>query len=180
MPDPDTILHLGDLLETETLLAIAGFAVMVILVQLHFKGSILVGIVLITGLSWAVGESPVPSSWIGLPSLTGTLFAFDFKAIADEWRIVLEATVSFTLVCIFDTAGVQFALGTSAGLSREDGSLPGSKSAFLASGVASLVGACIGTSPVIIHNETAAGIIDGMACSRSLSRALPLSLSLGG
>jgi adenine/guanine/hypoxanthine permease len=160
--DPETIIHLGDLLDPTTALAITGFAVMVTLVQLNFKGAVLVGIVLITGLSWAVGESPVPDRWIDLPTLQGTVFAFEWKTIGENWRVVLEATISFTLVCIFDTAGVQYALGTSAGLTDEDGALPGSLSAFLSSGIGTIVGACLGTSPVIIHNETAAGIIDGI------------------
>ena len=43
----------------------------------------------------------------------------------------------------------------------EQGTLPGTKAAFLGSSLATILGGLLGTSPTIIHNETCAGIADG-------------------
>ena len=48
-----------------------------------------------------------------------------------------------------------------AGLLDARGELPGSKAAFLGASIATAIGSLVGTSPVIIHNETCAGIAEG-------------------
>merc|ERR1719171_2189188 len=64
-------------------------------------------------------------------------------------------------VVVFDTAGVQHGIGQQAGLLDKSGRLPGAKYSYLASAVGTALGAVLGTSPVIIHNETAAGVQEG-------------------
>lgn len=48
-----------------------------------------------------------------------------------------------------------------AGLLDENGHLPGSKAAFLSAGVATVCASLFGSSPVIIHTESCAGIASG-------------------
>lgn len=84
----------------------------------------------------------------------------DWGLLCERWDDALPIFLALLFVCIFDTAGVQFGAGMQAGL-LVDGELPGAKAAFLGASVATMVGAVMGTSPVIIHNETCAGIAEG-------------------
>jgi adenine/guanine/hypoxanthine permease len=77
------------------------------------------------------------------------------------WQHTIPVTIVFLFVCLFDTAGVQMAAGSAAKLLDEEDRLPSSKAAFFSSGAATLLGSMLGTSPVIIHNETFAGIQEG-------------------
>merc|ERR1719443_1472422 len=71
------------------------------------------------------------------------------------------AAVGFLFVSIFDIAGVQFGIGMRAGLVGEDGLVPKADAAFTSAALGSLLGAITGTSPVIIANESTAGVVEG-------------------
>merc|ERR1719343_760338 len=71
------------------------------------------------------------------------------------------AVMCMLFIVLFDTAGVQFGIGQQAGLLDSRDRLPGAKFAYLGSAVGTGLGAFMGTSPVIIHNETAAGVQEG-------------------
>jgi AGZA family xanthine/uracil permease-like MFS transporter len=61
-------------------------------------------------------------------------------------------------VSVFDAAGVMFAAGQQAKLLDEHHVLPNATQGFFSAGLATSFGALFGTSPVIVVNETCAGI----------------------
>jgi xanthine/uracil/vitamin C permease (AzgA family) len=75
--------------------------------------------------------------------------------------VFVPAIFSFVLICIFDISGVMFGLATLAGIMRNDGEIPGSLWAFIASGVGTLVAACMGSTPIIVCVECASGVKEG-------------------
>jgi xanthine/uracil/vitamin C permease (AzgA family) len=84
-----------------------------------------------------------------------TWWQLDFAGYAAAWQHTVPITLVLLFVCLFDTAGVQFAAGAQAKLLDSSEQLPAgaSRAAFAASAVATSVGAALGTSSVIIHNE---------------------------
>jgi AGZA family xanthine/uracil permease-like MFS transporter len=88
-------------------------------------------------------------------------FGLDFQELLQDPSSFVTVVVSLLFVVIFDTGGVQHGIGQQAGLLDESGNLPGAKYSYFASAIASGLGAILGTSPVIIHNESAAGVQEG-------------------
>jgi len=115
----------------------------------------------VTAISWIARLEPLPENAVAVPTLGPTFCKLDFGGYFDNAGHTVPVTLVFLFVSIFDTAGVQFAAGTQAKLIKDDGKLPASKVAFFASAMASFLGSLLGTSPIIIHNETCAGIQDG-------------------
>lgn len=157
----NVLLGLGDLSRPDVWLALAGIILIVILLVLEVKAAMLLGIVFVTLVAWGTGLASAPDALWEMPSLANTFGQMDFRGYVKEIKHTLPVTLVFLFVSIFDTAGVQFAAGTQAGILDRNGKLPKSREAFFSAGLATCVGAIFGTSPVIIHNETCAGIQDG-------------------
>eukprot|EP00823_Brevimastigomonas_motovehiculus_P004098 TRINITY_DN261_c0_g2_i1.p1 TRINITY_DN261_c0_g2~~TRINITY_DN261_c0_g2_i1.p1 ORF type:complete len:528 (-),score=117.00 TRINITY_DN261_c0_g2_i1:300-1883(-) len=142
------------------ILSLSGVFLIAILLSLHVKAAMLLGIVLVTVVAWGTGMSPAPTGIVQWPHLGETFCKVDFRGYFDDFGRAFPITLVFLFVSIFDTAGVQYAAGAQAKLLEGD-QLPNSKAAFGSAAFATTCGALLGTSPVIIHNETCAGIQDG-------------------
>ena len=62
------------------------------------------------------------------------------------------------LICIFDISGVMFGLATLGGIIQDDGEIPGSPWAFVASAAGTVVAAWLGSTPIIVCVECASGV----------------------
>jgi len=120
-----------------------------------------VGVVFVTGVAWSTGLTPAPEAIVQIPELGSTLFALDFPGYFENWRHTVPCTLVFLFVVVFDAAGVMFAAGQKAGLLDEHHTLPDATSGFLSAGFSTIAGSLFGTSPIIVANETCAGIHDG-------------------
>jgi AGZA family xanthine/uracil permease-like MFS transporter len=158
------LLGLGDLSDPTIWVALIGIMIITILMVLEVRASMLIGILVTTFTMW-IGKfhegMDFPSEYIRLPDFSTTFFATDFGGFFSHWQDTIPVTLVFLFVSIFDTAGVQYAAGQQAGLLDENHRLPAANQAFFSAGFATSLGAFFGTSPVIIHNETCAGIHDG-------------------
>jgi xanthine/uracil/vitamin C permease (AzgA family) len=163
-------------------LTLCGLVLIGGLLKLRCKGALLLGVAGVTAAAWITGLEATPAHVFEAPSLNRTFFALDFDGFFKDFTHTMTVTLVMLFVAVFDTAGVQYAAGQQAGLLDEHDRLPGSKAAFFAAGAASAVGAALGTSPVIIHNETCAGINAGgrtglTSCVVGLCFLLALPLS---
>lgn len=156
-----TLLALGKLNDMSLWLSIFGLLVIATLLILDVKAAMLIGIITITVLSYLTGIQSIPAHYIQLPELSYTFIQYDFYGYWNNFATCFSITLVLLFVSVFDTAGVQFACGTAADLLDDNGHLPGSTAAFNSAAIATIVGSCLGTSPIIIHNETCAGIADG-------------------
>ncbi len=168
------LLAIGDVTDPHVLLALAGLIIICICLVLNIKASMLIGMAITTVIAWTTGLAASPVTWIEMPTLAGTWFQLDFAGFWMAAHQTIPITLVLLFVSVFDTAGVQFAAGSQADL-IVDGKLPGSTAAFSGAAVATMLGACIGSSPIIIHNETCAGI----QVSYCVQRALSFHISCG-
>eukprot|EP00405_Crypthecodinium_cohnii_P024408 CAMPEP_0206488648 /NCGR_PEP_ID=MMETSP0324_2-20121206/42582_1 /ASSEMBLY_ACC=CAM_ASM_000836 /TAXON_ID=2866 /ORGANISM="Crypthecodinium cohnii, Strain Seligo" /LENGTH=504 /DNA_ID=CAMNT_0053967801 /DNA_START=227 /DNA_END=1741 /DNA_ORIENTATION=- len=161
----DTLVTLGDLSlsNSHLYLAIAGFLLIsALLVVGEVRGALLLGIWAMAVTAWALGLTDPPKGILDYPS-----FGSSISVSFDAWNpndgnlpAMIAGTAVLLFVALFDLAGVQYGLMGMAGLLR-DGNVPRSSSIFSSAGLATIAGALFGTSPIIIANESSAGIVEG-------------------
>ena len=162
IPGKETLLTIGDMADPKIYLSIVGMMVICVLLVWKVKAATLIGLMLITVLSWMMNLSPMPTHLIEMPTLQRPFHLLDIQGYFDSLHDTLPVTLVMLFVSVFDTAGVQYMCGYEADLIDHDTeTLPGAKAAFASAGIATTIGAMLGTSPIIIHNETVAGIADG-------------------
>ncbi|MEM9841033.1 MAG: NCS2 family permease [Pseudomonadota bacterium] len=157
--NPATLVALGDLSATPTLLAILCFILIVVLEARDVPGGILLGMLTITVLGVLLGVSE-PSAIVSLPpSVAPTLFALDWTQVFEIGLVII--VISFLFVDLFDTAGTLVAVAHKAGLLDEKGHVVGLRKALLADSTATMVGAVVGTSSATSYVESIAGVKAG-------------------
>ena len=159
--DEHTLVALGDIYSVPVALSLATTFLIGVLVALRVQGAMLLGIGASSCASWALGLHALPTTFMEVPSVHSFWDQIQWVECAERWEETVPIALAILFVCIFDTSGVQFGAGMQAGLLDDKGQLPGTKAAFLGASFATTVGGVLGTSPVIIHNETCAGIAEG-------------------
>ncbi|MGK7869141.1 NCS2 family permease [Falsiroseomonas sp. E2-1-a20] len=157
--NPATLVGLGPLSATSTLLACAGFVLIAGLVARAVPGAIVLGIIatavagLPFGLTQFGGIASLP------PSLAPTFLQMD---IAGALGIGLVGIVfTFFLVDLLDNTGTLIATTHRAGLMNPDGTVPRLGRALMADSGGAMMGAALGTSTTVSYIESAAGIQAG-------------------
>jgi adenine/guanine/hypoxanthine permease len=154
-----TVVGLGDLGTSTTLLAIFGIIVTAAFLMRGLKGAIFYGIVVtaIAGLVTQVID--MPGAIIqSVPSLAPT-FGEAFANLPELLTVQLMIVV-FTMLFVdfFDTAGTLIAVTNQAGLLDEEGRLPRANKALVSDSVATMSGAMLGTSTTTSYIESSAGV----------------------
>ena len=147
----DVLLTLGDVEDVRVWLSLSGLMLIAILLCWRVKAAMLLGMIVLTLIGWMSGLEAPPSTVLQWPSM-----AFYWPDFAGYWLNLSQTapvTVMFLFVSIFDTAGVQLMAAGQADLLDENGHLPHKEStaAFVAAALASILGAVMGSSPIIIH-----------------------------
>lgn len=176
------------------LLALLGVFITAILHAKHFRGSILLGIL----ITWALGivcqlcgiyvptpdagyYSLIPTQFISadfskLGETFGQCFSVDFSQVRVLDFIVV--VFAFLFVDVFDTLGTLIGVATKADMLEEDGSLPNIKPALMADAIGTTVGAVMGTSTITTFVESASGVgVGGRTGLTSLVAGLLFLLS---
>jgi adenine/guanine/hypoxanthine permease len=157
---PATLVTLGDITATNTLLAIVGLLLMGSMLSRGWSGAILIGIIAVTAVVWIFGFGPRPEAVLMAPALpTETFLALDFEGLLTGKLIIV--IVAFLFVDFFDTAGSLIGIGRLGNFLDEEGRLPRANKAFTADAAGTTVGAMLGTSTVTTYIESATGIRDG-------------------
>lgn len=163
----DSLVKLGPLDRPELWISLAGLMVLATLSHHRIKGAVVVGIFLVTGVMWYM-DGTYPSKIASFPSQSDPDIWRKGSQVGLIWSNLRDygsGVLAFLLVGIFDVSGVMFGLSVLAGLDREDANghvfVPKSKWVFIAAGVATMVAALLGCSPIIVHIESAAGIKEG-------------------
>jgi len=156
--NPATLVGLGDLKQTGPLLAILGFFVIAVLDALRVKGAILIGILVVTILSWILGVSEFRGVVSMPPSILPTFLQLDIMGALHGG--LLHVILVFVLVEVFDATGTLIGVAKRANLIQE-----GQKSrlgrALLADSTAIVAGSLIGTSSTTAYVESASGVQAG-------------------
>ncbi len=165
---PATLVSLGDLSGAAPLLFFGGLLLTALALSLKLRGSILLGVILVTALA-ILFEAPVyqggvfggfPEELIQTPVWPSDLFlAADLEGAMGLG--LLGIIFIFFFVDLFDTAGTLIGLSEKAGFCDQQGRLPRSAQAFTADALATSVGALLGSSTTTSYIESAAGIEEG-------------------
>jgi len=156
---PDTYVTLGNLKAPPTLLAVAGFLVMVALDARKVPGAIIIAILATTLAGIAFGVSPFLGVASLPPSVAPTFLKLDIRGALDAGVLVI--VFAFFFVDLFDNTGTLVGVAHRAGLIRKDGHIPRLLRVFVADSTATLVGSLLGTSTVTSYIESAAGVRAG-------------------
>jgi len=156
---PATYLTLGNIHNPTTLLAILGFFLIVALEYRKVPGSIIIGILVVTALSIALGLSKFEGIFAPVPSMAPTFMKMDLHGAMSAGLV--GVIFVFFFVDLFDTTGTLVGVSHRAGLLDKDGKLPRLKRALLADSVAITAGAIMGTSSTTAYIESAAGTAVG-------------------
>ncbi|PSJ62014.1 NCS2 family permease [Pseudaminobacter soli (ex Li et al. 2025)] len=153
-----TYVALGDLTKTGPLLAILGFFVIAALDGLRVRGAILIGILVITALSIALGVSKFGGIVSMPPSIAPTFLQLDIPGALHSG--LAHVILVFVLVEVFD------ATGTLIGVAKRAGLIPEGKPnrlgrALLADSTAIVAGSLLGTSSTTAYVESASGVQAG-------------------
>ena len=156
---PATLVGLGDMSRGGALLACLGFFVIAALAYRKVTGAVMIGILLVTGLSIALGLSELPGVISMPPSLMPTLLQLDIAGALDIGLI--SVIFAFLFVDLFDTSGTLVGVAQKADLLDKDGKMPRLGRALMADSTATMAGAALGTSTTTSYIESAAGISAG-------------------
>lgn len=161
---PDTLVTLGDIAPSNVLLwlALIGFCLISVMLVGRLHGALLLGIWAMALCAWSLGLQEWPDRFFSLPRFDSA-FLLDFSAWSPshgKLTGMIMGTLVMLFVALFDLAGVQYGLMGIAGL-LESGTVPRSTAIFSSAALATMAGAVLGTSPIIIANESSAGIIEG-------------------
>src|SRR5471030_3228666 len=155
---PATLVQLGDLHQPQAIMAIVGFLLIVTLDRLKVKGAILIGIVVVTALSFVFGGNALHGVVSAPPSISATLLQFDVKGALSVG--ILNVVLAFFLVEMFDATGTLMGVASRAGL-LVDGKMTRLNKALLADSCAIVAGSMLGTSSTTAYIESAAGVQAG-------------------
>lgn len=165
-----TLVSLGDITHGTALLALIGIAITAALIMAKVRGGMLIGILATAALGLvikdpATGEAitKLPQKWIDTPDSLSPIFCqFEWSQIL-SWDM-LAVVFTFLFIDMFDTMGTIIGVHQGAGLvpegNRRD-DIPDMEKMFLADSVATVAGACFGTSTTTTYVESASGVGEG-------------------
>ena len=176
VPNEHTIIGLGDLTANESMLTLLGLLLVGTMMHFKINGAILISIMVITVIDWTF-VSAFPKQFINIPSFRGyqTDKYISFQSLESSSIVPIITLVAVTL---FDVGGVVYGMSFLVGLNNKTienrneqlelethpTNRPvnsGTAAAFVGCAVATICGACLGTSVNIVYVESASGIREG-------------------
>lgn len=144
----------------QALLGTLGLFIAVLLEIKRVRGAILLAILATSAAGIALGLAPLPTGVLAVPpSITPVAFQLD---VAGALKISLWASIfSFMFVDLFDSLGTLLAVCREAGMTDQEGNIPGLPRMLTADAIATVGGALLGTSTTTTYIESASGVSDG-------------------
>ena len=167
-----TLVTLGKITEGKALVGIIGLVISAGLVMAKVRGGMLIGILdtTIIGLfikDPATGEAVTQLlrneagniKLLSLPDSVAPIFCqFEWSHVL-SWDM-LVVVFTFLFIDMFDTMGTIIGVHQGAGLAERD-EIPGIEKMFMADSIATVCGACLGTSTTTTYVESASGVGEG-------------------
>jgi AGZA family xanthine/uracil permease-like MFS transporter len=156
-----TLVELGNLGNSEALVALTGLIIIGVLLVFRVKGALLIGVLLATAMAVPLNITSLPQSgWIDTPpSIEPLFFKFEFHNVFTMDMLVVLFT--FLFVDMFDTIGTLVGVTSKAGMLDAKGKVPRAKQALFADAIGTTFGAMLGTSTVTTYVESASGVAEG-------------------
>ena len=161
-----TAVALGDITHGPALLALIGLIFTSFLVVKKVPGALLIGMIATAALGLVI-KDPATGAHIttfkGVASMPDSVAPIFCKF---EWSQVLSLDMfvvvfTFMFIDMFDTIGTVVGVSTKAKMTDEKGNIPGINQTLMADAIATVAGACLGTSTTTTYVESASGIAQG-------------------
>ena len=155
---------IGNLRGAESLLAIGGFLLMMVLIHRRVRGAILIGIVVTAIAGIFIVGAPLPSAPLALPfvgqySLAPIALHLDIASVLK--LSFLPILLTLFLMSFLDTLGTLVGVGAAGGMLDEKGNFPGLERPMTVDAVACMISGLLGTSTSGAYIESATGIREG-------------------
>ncbi|CBJ79356.1 putative membrane protein [Xenorhabdus bovienii str. Jollieti] len=159
VPNPDTIVSIGNFASHNVLLGTLGFFIIAILAARNFHAAVLVSIVVTTVIGLMMGYVEYHGIFDLPPSVMSVVGNVDVKGALD---IALSGVIfSFMLVNLFDSSGTLIGVTDKAGIADSSGKFPRMKQALYVDSISSVAGSYVGTSSVTAYIESSSGVSVG-------------------
>ena len=159
VPNPATTVTLGNLTDKSTALALFGLLLISALLAWRVRAAMLIGILATTAAGLLTGVAKWAPQRYSLGDLAATAGKLDIGATL---RIgFVEIVFVFLFIDLFDNIGTLVAVGKKANLFDKVGQIPRLNRILFSDAIATIVGACSGTSTVVSYIESAAGVAAG-------------------
>jgi AGZA family xanthine/uracil permease-like MFS transporter len=159
VPSQSTLVSLGDLRNSTTLLALFGLLVMSVLLCAGWKAAILIGVLATWLLAAATGTVHFEAQPYSVRDITSTAMQLDIRGAL---RLgLVEIVFVFLFVDLFDNVGTLLAVGKKAGLFEHAGGVPRLNRILYSDAIATVAGSMAGTSTVVSYIESSAGVAAG-------------------
>lgn len=152
-------LVLGNWYHIQTLLALLGFILIIALDYLGMIGSIVISILLVSGIGYWLGLNHFEGIFALPPSISPIFLKFDILSAFSMNAIPI--IFAFLLVEFFDNTGTLLGVAHRAGLMDKRGHLPGIQRALLADSLSAIVSGILGTSTTSSYLESTVGVKTG-------------------
>lgn len=157
-----TFVTLGNLTQTETLLAICGLFLTCALMGLNVKGAMILGIVVISCVGLIMGLTPLPEGSLLSANIAPPHTLFMKMNIGGALEHGLFSIIfTLTMVDLFDNMGVLIGLAQKAGLMDRNGYIKNLDKALMADSIATMTSATLGATTATSYLECATGVAEG-------------------
>lgn len=157
--EPGTMISLGKMSSITVLLFSLGFCLIVAFDNFKIPGAIIIGILIITLISFLLKINSFQGVFSMPPSIAPTFMAIDLKETFHQEGLVIIFT--FFLISFFDNTGTMVGLLQQTNLKNNPESMKRLSRSLLADSIATMAGALLGTSTTTPYLESATGMRAG-------------------
>ncbi len=163
-----TLVGLGSITEGKALVGVIGLFITAGLVMAKVRGGMLWGILITSVIGLFIKDpatglsiTTLPEKVVSLPDSVAPIFVkFEWGSIL-SWDM-LAVVFTFLFIDMFDTMGTIIGVHQGAGIiNKGNEEIPGVEKMFLADSIATIAGACFGTSTTTTYVESASGVGEG-------------------
>jgi AGZA family xanthine/uracil permease-like MFS transporter len=149
--------------QTAQFVFLLGLAITVALYSMKIKASLILSIIITTIISLIVGVSTIPHNINPTPSFSTFNHADWYGVLFGKVSIIVALLTIFAVMLsdFFDTMGTVTGIAAEAGLTEEDGSVPGIGRVLFVDSIAAFFGGWMGISSNTTYIESAAGVAEG-------------------
>ena len=154
-----TLVTLGNLKSSTSILFIIGLILTSALVILKVKGGILIGMLgtAVIGIPFGITKF---TGVVAMPASIAPIFCkFEWSQVL-SWDM-LVVVFTFLFIDMFDTIGTVVGVSVKSGMVDKEGHVDGISKILMADAVATTAGACFGTSTTTTYIESATGVAEG-------------------
>lgn len=166
--NPATLVTGGRLGSPECLFALAGVALIAVLVARKVRSAIIISIAAMTAAAFFIEDSSgarmakIPNAVFSIPhGISETFMQLDFAYPFRDFHKAARVIFVLLMLDLLDTIATVVAMASRCGIMRPDGTFPKMGRALTADASATIIGALLGTSTTGAFVESSAGIESG-------------------